>query len=130
MISSWTVKSNSTSTPLPEYGISDVVSPRAVTYRLEFHQWFDRGSRPSRVLPTIWVHRCTVSRVGCHCSSGREGQLIEWFPSRCLVPHAFMMRCPSLGGTKPLRDVRRRGCGRPDGVDVDRAGRGCAAKFT
>src|SRR3984885_4134154 len=107
MISSWTVKSNSTSTPLPEYGISDVVSPRAVTYRLEFHQWFDRGSRPSRVLPTIWVHRCTVSRVGCHCSSGREGQLIEWLPSRCLVPGASR-----LHDALPFADRRETGAPR------------------
>jgi hypothetical protein len=38
------------------------------------HQWFSRGVRASRVLPTIWVHRWTVSRVACHCSRGRLGQ--------------------------------------------------------
>src|ERR1700722_20924538 len=103
MVSSCRVKSNSISPAPPEDGISEVVSPRAVTYSVEFHQWFDRGSRPSRVLPTIWVHRCTVSRVGCHCSSGREGQLMEWFPSERRVPPS----CVPLG--RPARNN-----GRPD----------------
>src|ERR1700722_6642648 len=99
MVSSCRVKSNSISPAPPEDGISEVVSPRAVTYSVEFHQWFDRGSRASRVLPTIWVHRCTVSRVGCHGSSGREGQLI-------------VIRFPPLTGTKQRRVSPQRECGK------------------
>src|SRR3954454_9925203 len=56
-------------------GIGDVVSLRAVTYSVAFHQWLRSGSFASRTLPTTCVYSCSVSRVSCHAESGIEGQL-------------------------------------------------------
>ena len=53
--------------------MSDVVSPRAVTYSGTFHQWFMTGVRSMRTLPTTWVHSCSVSRVGAHSATGSDG---------------------------------------------------------
>src|SRR3954470_3444437 len=55
-------------------GISEVVSPRAVTYSVEFHQWLRSGSFASRTLPTTCVYSFSVSRVSCHPATGIEGQ--------------------------------------------------------
>ena len=54
--------------------MSEVVSPRAVTYSGTCHQWFSGGSSARRTLPTIWVHRCTASRVESQPASVRSGQ--------------------------------------------------------
>ena len=55
-------------------GIADVLSPRGVTYRGTFHQWFSSGVSAIRVLPTICVHMCSVSQVCSHSANGRAGQ--------------------------------------------------------
>jgi hypothetical protein len=56
------------------YGIADVVNPLELTYKVVFHQWFMRGSSASRILPTIWVHLCSVSYVSFHSVNGSSGQ--------------------------------------------------------
>src|SRR5437773_1527735 len=53
-----------------------VVSPRAVTYSATCHQWFCLGASASRVLPTICIHMCSVSRVSRHSESGRLGHVM------------------------------------------------------
>ncbi len=42
-------------------GIGEVVRPRAVTYSATCQEWFSQGVRTSRILPTIWVHSCSVA---------------------------------------------------------------------
>jgi len=39
-------------------------------------QWFVIGMSPRRILPTIWVHRCRVSRVASHRDNVRSGQAL------------------------------------------------------
>ncbi len=71
---SWSRKSNSISSPPGAACMSDVVSPRADTYSGTCHQWFSGGSSARRTLPTIWVHRCTASRVESQPARVRSGQ--------------------------------------------------------
>src|SRR3546814_19668560 len=58
----WCAKSNSMSKLLSPAGIGDVVSPFAVTWRVEPQEWFSQGDSASRILPTIWTNMCTVDR--------------------------------------------------------------------
>src|SRR5260370_36325051 len=71
------MKSNSISSTSPvAQGIGDVPRPRAVTYSGTFHQWFCRGVRASRVLPTICVHICRVDAVASHSCHGSGGHAV------------------------------------------------------
>ena len=54
-------------------GMVPVVSPRGVTARLEFHQWFNSGVVVRRIFPTICVHICIASRVSFHSSYASRG---------------------------------------------------------
>src|SRR2546426_8199576 len=54
--------------------MGDVPSPREVTYKVTFHQWFTSGVKAIRTLPTICVHRCSVSQVSLQADRGRSGQ--------------------------------------------------------
>src|ERR1700754_59261 len=67
-------KSNSMSKTPASYGIADVVKPRGLTYRVTCHQWLISGACVSRILPTIWVHMCSVSREAVHSSTRNDGQ--------------------------------------------------------
>src|SRR5260370_30833698 len=53
--------------------MADVLSPRGVTERGTFHQWFSSGARAIRVLPTICVHMWSVSQVFSHSANGSGG---------------------------------------------------------
>ena len=55
------MKSKSIWNVLVPSGIGEVVRPRAVTYSATCQEWFSQGERARRILPTIWVHRCSVS---------------------------------------------------------------------
>src|SRR3954469_9564001 len=70
------MKSNSISNAPAPYGIDDVVSPRGLTYSVTCHQWLTSGACAIRILPTIWVHMCRVSRVAVQSSTRRAGQLV------------------------------------------------------
>src|SRR4051794_22853337 len=76
MVSWCAVKSNSISTPPSRYGMSEVVSPTEFTYSVVCHQWFIGGASARRVLPTICVHMCSVSRVACQAATGSSGQSV------------------------------------------------------
>src|SRR5216684_6919996 len=67
------MKSNSSSSARSPAGIARVVNPRAVPCRATCHQWFCIGANASCVLPTIWVHRCSVSMVSRHVPGGSSG---------------------------------------------------------
>ena len=47
--------------------------PRAVTYNATCHEWFSQGICTSRILPTICVHKCSVSHVSFHAANGNSG---------------------------------------------------------
>jgi hypothetical protein len=68
------MKSNSTSKVLPRYGMADVVSPRGVTYNVTCHQWFTNGLSSILTLPTICIHRRSVSQVSLYASNGSDGR--------------------------------------------------------
>src|SRR5690606_25804737 len=55
------------------WGMSEVDSPEAVTYRGTFHQWFTRGVLAMRTLPTTWAQSWRVSRVAFHSATGSAG---------------------------------------------------------
>src|SRR6202142_2321980 len=54
-----------------------VVSPRGWTRSVACHQWFSNGLSSMRILPTIWVHMWSVSRVSLHSASGRAGHISD-----------------------------------------------------
>src|SRR6266550_7082037 len=56
--------------------MGEVVSPRAETYSVTFHQWFTSGVSFMRIFPTICSHICTVARVSCHSSRMISGQML------------------------------------------------------
>src|SRR5579859_4324847 len=56
-------------------GIVEVVSPRAVSANVTFHQSFRNGVSASFTLPTTCVHMCTVLSVACHSAYGNAGQM-------------------------------------------------------
>ena len=103
-------------------GISDVVSPRAVTYSGTFHQWFIIGVDAMRTLPTICVHSCSVSRVAPHSATGSAGHAADPLTSRSPRPapglrqvvHGSMLPCsgrgaaPSAGAIRPRRGLAPR----------------------
>ncbi len=68
------MKSNSISKVRDPCGIGVVVSPRAVRYRGTCQEWLTHGVCMSRILPTIWVHRCSVASVSRHSSYDNAGQ--------------------------------------------------------
>ncbi len=53
-----------------------MVRPRALTCSATFHQWLTLGVSARRTLPTICVHMCSVSRVGCQAERGSAGQQV------------------------------------------------------
>ena len=67
LITSWCrPKSNTISHARGPHGISDVVSPTRVHVQRHVPPVVRPRSQARRTLPTIWVHRCSVSRVSCH----------------------------------------------------------------
>src|SRR6516164_11419075 len=71
--------------------MGEVVSPRALTWSGTCHQWFMYGLNANRTLPTIWVHMCSVARVGSQASSGSAGQR-----GSCSVMLGLLRSPPSL----------------------------------
>src|SRR6516164_6797964 len=71
--------------------MGEVVSPRALTWSGTCHQWFMYGLNANRILPTIWVHMCSVARVGSQASSGSAGQC-----GSCSVMLGLLRSPPSL----------------------------------
>src|SRR5882724_4375087 len=76
------MKSNAISKVRDPYGIGVVVRPRAVRYRGTCQEWLTHGVCTRRILPTIWVHRCSVACVSRHSSYANAGQG-EWL--RCVA---------------------------------------------
>ncbi|MCO5571888.1 hypothetical protein L7F22_025636 [Adiantum nelumboides] len=74
--SRWPSRSSSISKAPVPYGTADVVSPRGPTYSVTCHQWLSSGAWAMRILPTIWVHMCRVSRVAVQSATRRLGQLV------------------------------------------------------
>src|SRR5258706_14787472 len=56
--------------------MGEVVSPRAETYSVTFHQWLTSGVVFMRILPTICVHMCSVASVSCQSSRMSSGQVL------------------------------------------------------
>ena len=82
-------------------------TPRAVTYRGTFHQWFMSGVFANLILPTTWVHSWTVSRVSCQSdtqSSGHTGDSRSSFTTGTLsaVGNALPW-CRGLSRVRPSR---------------------------
>src|SRR5690242_19915377 len=97
---SWcAIRSNSASKVRAPYGTGEVASPHGVTYNATFHQWFSSGASFSRVLPTICVHMCSVSRVLSHSEYGSGGQSKSVMSQiiRTLRPPRVYDRLPSQG---------------------------------
>ena len=63
-------------------GIIEVRNPRVDTYKGTPQEWFSHGEYPRRILPTICVHRWSVSKVSNHSSVGSGGQAGS--TSRCM----------------------------------------------
>jgi hypothetical protein len=53
--------------------MAPVVNPRGLTYKVTCHQWLINGMFAKRILPTICVHMCRVSRVGVQSSTRSDG---------------------------------------------------------
>src|SRR5206468_3712104 len=63
---------------------SGVANPVAVSWNVMPHQWFTGGASARAVLPTTWLHSCTVSRVSCQPATGRAGHLRSSLMNRSL----------------------------------------------
>src|SRR5260370_15669163 len=68
------MKSNATWNTRGPKGIVDVVSPRAVSAKVTFHQSLRNGVNSSLTLPTICVHICSVARLSFQSAYGNAGQ--------------------------------------------------------
>ena len=79
-------------------GIDDVVSPRGVTYSVTCHQWLTIGACARRILPTICVQRCSVSRVAVQSSTRNAGQFVPVIVERLRRGQLTCARTPSSGG--------------------------------
>src|SRR5579871_6887973 len=54
--------------------MGEVVKPRVVRYSATCHEWLIHGVCARRILPTIWVHRCSVAQVSFQAAKGSSGQ--------------------------------------------------------
>ncbi len=59
------------------YGIAEVVSRVAVTYKVVRHEWFTQRLSERRILPTICVPRCNAAWVSRRASRGRLGMALD-----------------------------------------------------
>src|SRR6266704_5865863 len=100
--------------------MAEVVSPRGVTYRVTCHQWLRKGESSMRTLPTICVHRCSVSRVSFHASYGRDGHSSAAFlsPVCCLVSMLLSVCFALLSPGLPAGEVNS-SCYHGEGPEKD-----------
>jgi hypothetical protein len=75
MHSWWSTKSNSMSNTPERHGIADVVSPVGDVQR-HLPPVVTSGARTRRILPTICIHMCRVSRVAVQSSTRRLGHAL------------------------------------------------------
>jgi hypothetical protein len=84
--------------------IGRVVMPRPVRWNGTFHQWLRRILAASRILPTTWANRCSVSLESFHSCNGIAGNIsmaqYSFLPHR--APRRASQRTPTpLGRINP-----------------------------
>src|ERR1700757_5047275 len=85
------------------YGTAPVVNPRGLTYNVTCHQWFISGMCTIRILPTICVHICRVSRVAVHSSTSSDGHW--WVRAGPFMSLLHLLHIRSYGPTSSLLEA-------------------------